>query len=372
MNLPTASSLPRVVACPASHVLPHAPSEDSPAAAAGRERHARIADVLAGRAARESIPWDVREILGITDGDAVAVERAYRLRLDDGSVTVLGDELGRAYPKREPGAIDGTADVVVRHATGRTALVDWKGRSGAQPVRENWQLRTLAAMARANVVAIVALDGEEFQIDAAAFTVADHEKTLDVLRLTARIIGAHRDRITLGPLGVEHVHPGDHCRYCPARPHCPAYGEEARSLATIADAQPATLDRLRAEIAAAPGDWYVRAGRMREITDAVWSMLDSHARTVEPITLPDGRTARRVDEERRSIDGCRALPVLHDAGLDAAITQETSFAAITRAWKAAHPTANRGEHAHALAAIEESLASVGAIKTGTRPAWRVK
>lgn len=360
MNLPTASNLPRVMKCPASQVLPQSADVTSRAASEGHARHKRIADVLMGRAPKDSIPWPVHEILGIEDGDTVAVERAWRLRVSTGQVEWLGDELDRAYPPRvvPEDEIDGTADAVVYKADGTRVLADWKGRSGADAVRANWQLRTLALMAVADIVAVVPLDGDEYGIDATELSASDHAATEATLRDLPRRLVAIDERRALGPLGRGNVTPGDHCRYCRAKGACPAYVDTAREL----DTTPSVLDRARAELATAEGvgKWYEWIQRARAVVAEIDTAIRDRL-TEGPGVLPDGRTIALATSYPRKLDGRIALRVLRERYGDEA--DSAASVSVSGAERVAKGHAPKGQGAAEVRALTAALAEAGAIGT---------
>lgn len=376
MILPTASQLPRVVACPSSHVLPHVYEPSSPAAEAGTARHSRIADVLMGRAPRESIEWPVHEVLGIADGDTVWVERAFRLYLDDGSVRHCGDEIGRNYPPPEDRPyIDGTVDAAVLHAPHGITVCDWKGRSGAVAAGSNWQVRFAAYCVQRSsgrdgvmTAAIVALDGDDYTIESTATLGADdHADALAIFRLMRDVIAANAASLGAGndPRTLP-VNAGEHCCYCPARHGggCSVYDGAAVSLANAIDGPP-IVQAVNADLATPEGigKWYEWSARAAEVL----KMIDGAVRTAletGPGVLPDGRTVKLISYEQRKLDGRIALRVLRERYGDAA--DEAATVAIGAAEKIAKAAAGKGLGAAEVRALTAALADAGAIGAETR------
>lgn len=208
------SSADRVKACPASAVLPQTYQPAGPAAERGTRIHTQQADAVDALDPHVvALPFDW------TATRHVEVAYAYDLAEDTGRI--LGYRLERRYPPVSPTELKGSADLTLTTPTAAT-VIDWKtGHTRGY----QWQTRVYAlAASRAHRVSSVetalvyldanAIDRERF----GAFALAAIRR--DVVALQSRIERSD---------GTD-VSPGDHCRWCPAKPACPAWATELASV----------------------------------------------------------------------------------------------------------------------------------------------
>jgi uncharacterized protein DUF2800 len=204
----TASKIALGHACPGAFALPHF-EERHDGQDEGNERHADDeADINAG-----NVP---DELVARWPGFRWRAEVAFAIDLATGIGREVGIGIDRAYDPRSPLEVFGTADAVGR-LDDRLVIVDRKSFDPRVPrAAVNAQLHTLAlAATRAYGLDAceVAIRHEARPLDVAALDSVDLDAFLVELRgVLARVTDArrqHRD-------GTLQLHPGDHCRYCPA------------------------------------------------------------------------------------------------------------------------------------------------------------
>lgn len=203
----TASAIPRLLACPASHGLPHH-AYNSVHATAGQDRHAE-----AEAAADTGGELHPAVVALMVEGDQLATECAFAYDAATDTARELG-HVDRRYGDLAPYELPGTMDLLIRQE-GRAVVVDYKSFAEVDPAERNTQLATYALM----VARCYGLD----------------EVTVAIIYL----VGGRRPSIaTLGPLDLDahaarlkrlHVDvarpsapvSGPHCKYCPAFLACP-------------------------------------------------------------------------------------------------------------------------------------------------------
>lgn len=323
----TPSAAERIAACPASAALPQTYQPSGPAAIRGSAIHDVAADMLTeGREAALAkvpqtaewrrtvegfdpfslaLPWD-----GIRH---VEVAYAYDLAADRGRV--LGYRIGRRYPPTTPAEIRGSADVVIEARPG-LVLVDWKSGQRLESAPDNWQIRIYSLMAaRAHqqqsvrgVLAYIAEDGS-VELDSADFDAMDLAAIAADLRGVVVAVAAAVEALKRGESPA--VTPGDHCRWCPAKPACPAFARELAA-ATAAPA-PAWLSQFEAEIATDEGfaRWYRdRLPVLRDVTKMVEDTLRQRALSRGEIPFGDGSRLRASTQTRTTLHAETVLEVL--------------------------------------------------------------
>ena len=209
------SSLARIHACPASAALPHAPDTTSIAAEYGRAVHAGIArDIVTGTISKPGV--DIR----------AEVKLAHDWRYDRSRFIHLPGE--REYGELAPTEIAGTIDCIeIVRAIGahtKVTVIDWKtGRVEDHSAQLRWY-----ALAAARLFAVATITCRVVYVGQRHRTTAnDAQWTLDAIDLDDELLvigGIARTVRTLRALPTltaSDVHPGDHCRYCPALTHCP-------------------------------------------------------------------------------------------------------------------------------------------------------
>jgi len=320
---PTASSLERAVACPASCAIPVRVRASSDAASRGNEIHGFIEAVLAGHKTREAaladVPLEWRGTCAALDWDAlvgdlvpgtVRVESAYALNYVTGAVRFLGSSLGRNYPPTGENEIVGTSDIDGEHVEGLPAVDDVKTGQPTTECRKNWQMRFHAFVrhkltGEPDILARLKYVGENgaIRVDGHLFEPFDHVDFLSDL-------GAAMQRIREVKLDALQVFPGEHCRYCPAYLSCPAKTALTRALVPELD----SIDRLVGEmtveqIAAA----WVKLEAIKPLVKRLDAAMKDAARS-QTIELPDGRVLREIEKGRSSIVGERALALAEKYG----------------------------------------------------------
>ena len=348
----TASSAGRFVACPASVLLPRTPDVETEYARAGTIKHEYLERV--GNAASQDLarvkafmqgerPID---ILNCVDADyrddcesielpdlrasrgECLTEVTFAMNVFTGVARVVGAGLNRDYSDVQPSEICGTADVV-QVLPDSVYISDYKtGREVPHP-SSNWQLKTLSVMASAayakeSVTASITYirpDGEVYEVT----HVFD---SLDLVEARVQLMNALKYSEMLAErdeeIGLEDVHPGEHCRYCPAFRNCPSQASLVETMLTTQEET--TLDR--------PADLYLTWQRMKRLTAEVGAIVHAHARA-RPIQLPDGREYSERKSTREKIDANLALPALStvvpgDVALSAS-SQSVTKASIQRA-----------------------------------------
>lgn len=335
------SGAQRVAACPPSAVLPQTPVPSGAAADRGTAFHTYAADLfLAGREIAlprvpAGAPWrsmcagfDPYTLpLPWSTAGAKLVEVAYAYDVAADSTRVLGYQLGRGYPPHTATELCGSADLVLLCGDGAGTrwlhLVDWKtGRRGV-PAADHWQLRIYALAAARHhgaerVHVHLVYVGEDGQADPRP----EDSATFDALALDG--IAADLRALLAEVAAVDPtapvVSPGEHCRYCPARPACPAF---ARELAAVNAAGPGWLDRVRAELDTPEGFalWHRdRLPVLRAAVDVVADELRARVAAAGEIALPDGAVVRAAESSRTTLHADTLLDLLgeHVGGREAA------------------------------------------------------
>lgn len=204
----TASKIGLAHACPGAFALPHF-VERHPGQDEGIDRHAEDeTSIDAGR-----VPDELEQRW---PGFSWRAEVAFAIDLATGTGREVGSRIDRAYGSGAPLEVFGTADAVGRLGD-RLVIVDRKSFDPRVPrAAVNAQLHTLAlAATRAYGLDAceVAIRHEARPLDVAALDAVDLDTFLVDLRdIHARVIDAKR----LLREGTLELHPGDHCRYCPA------------------------------------------------------------------------------------------------------------------------------------------------------------
>lgn len=349
MKKPTASSIERALACPGSLALPGVYTS-SRAAERGTAIHEYLEAVQGGadpEAALEEVPEDWRPVCAAIELDrlpqGLAAEVAFAYHLNDGTGRELGCRLGRRYEGTEEWELPGTADVVGL-SEDAVYVGDYKtGWVEPTPAERNGQLLFLAlAAARAYgrdaaVVEIIRIKengtpwrdrAELDELDLDAFAA-------ELGQLRARAAAAH-EQVAL--VGDPDVHPGPHCKYCPAFSRCPSKRDLLIRLAagTAFDEWKA-VQPLSPAVAGAAYERFLMVRQAMKHVEAAWK--EALAKYGE-LPLSAGRVLREVLEEgNEQLDG-RVVYAVVKAQLgqevaEAAVEIAASKASIDRALKAA-------------------------------------
>lgn len=323
MTLPngSASSTERLIACPASVVLPRV-NRTSEYAERGHGIHAYIRDVLSGvlwpdallrvdeehRPTCRSIDWfklcgDITEIKS---------EAAYAIDVRARTARFLGCNVGRDYERAAlktgaplgeweiPGAID--IDGVTK-GEGVPVIDDVKsGHLDVTPAAENGQLLFFAS-ARHLIgghpvvlgrISKVKEDGAIWN-DVASFDTLAIDDYLDSLELAVERSQEQRRVYLAG--GTPEVAEGAHCRYCAAANACPAKVALAKHmLSTLAPVQEGIAEMSLAEAGQA---WELVHEKAAPLVELMEEALKERARR-EPLPLSGGRELREAPYEKES------------------------------------------------------------------------
>jgi CRISPR/Cas system-associated exonuclease Cas4 (RecB family) len=332
----TPSGAARASACPGSVVLPQTPLPPGPAALCGTASHEFAADVLTlpgGRAeALARVPTDApwRRIVEGFDPRRVAlpwqavrhVEIAYAYDVLADSGRILGYRLDRNYPPSAPTEITGSADLVLHDPAARhISVIDFKTGQAVDPAEDNWQLRLYALMAARAHGAILARgvlcyidENGETSTDEAEFSAMDLDATAADLRKLLQRIDAEAHAIASGEGPA--VNPGNHCRWCPAKPACPAY------TAVLATASADWIDRFRVELATPDGfaRWYRRLPVIKEVARSLDEAVREEVKRHGAIRLTASMGVKAIQTSRTSLHAETLLALLaeHVGGPDEA------------------------------------------------------
>lgn len=294
--LPSASSLERAKACPASFSLPQAHEESTAASTLGTAVHAFLArareigrdDALAEISLDadhyrfcELIPWDK-----LPRGGRAESAFAYDYAADAARMLELTE--ARRYELRE-NEIAGTADLV-GVSDGVAYVADWKtGYRTLTPAAESMQLRFLGlAAARAFGVDAVRVeyfrlrDDGSFWVDSATFDVFD---LMDIAQQVNGIVHWTKTAQDI-PDASRSVTLGAHCDYCPAFASCPGQTSLARAMVQYTAPGPLTIED-------AAKAWETLS-RYDEIADRVRKSLREFAK-ITPFPAGPGKEVRQVE-----------------------------------------------------------------------------
>ena len=324
MAKPTASSLERALACPASLVLPqvHTTSEY---AKRGTEIARFIRLVIGGasvEAAAETVgdlEWratclalDWKKLAG--DLSEVQGEMAYALDVETDDARRLGSNLGRHYPPTSATEFCGTSDIEGERIDGIPVVVDVKSGQPVTLAAHNPQIRFFALVKHLltgapEVEGRIAYVGEDGSVwsDCHTFSAFDLESFGDELRALPARIAAARDAAATS---VPTVSTGDHCRYCPAKPACPAYVALARTMVTDIDAARVHLPVMTPE---EQGRAWAKAKAVESMLETVLDALKAMAKQA-PFPLENGQTVKMVTQKRRAFVQANALRLLEAKG----------------------------------------------------------
>lgn len=383
----TFSALPRLFACPASHILPwvedEEPSEfrDRGHAVHNYLQHFRE---LGPIAALEGVPEEHRAFCELIDADSLPTDLSTEVALAYNPVTrtarVLKGEFHRDYSDAKGGEICGTLDVLGL-APDMAYVSDYKTGWMKQPkASEHPQLLMGALCATrafdkpsALIEVIEVREGKNWRDSAEvdAFDLLAFEgrvlalwSALDELDSKYNGYSSHLGIRRVSKLGG-HVHPGAHCRYCPAFQHCP----EQKQLALVA-----TDGTLAAEVESWAGlltattarEAYHMSKAMTMLATRTKEIVDGYA-AKNPIKVAGGRyygLIKTPGVER--LDGdvvwTQALRLFTRSIADVMVSRSTTKKAITAALRA-NKTSIYGTQ---KAALEELLEAVRDANGATR------
>ena len=315
MFYPSASKWQRVMACPASWVLPQDRGEVGDAAKLGTAVHKFLEDV--NKIGRKKALAKVKpfakhfcEALNIDDLPVARDQFTPELRM------AWWPETGKAevVPSDErfiDGAVTGMVDVIGL-ADDHVYIEDYKtARTPLPDPKANWQLRVNALLAARTfgkhkaVVAIRWLRGDGGNwVDRAEYDPMDLDTIEDQLKAACVNLEA------LEASGaVPEPYQGPHCRWCPAYQHCPA---KVAMLNALVQAPEATVDSIKANLTEANApEAYARWKQLKELIDRVGAAVYAFAAEC-PIDAGEGMELRLAESKREYLDG----EVVHEVLLE--------------------------------------------------------
>jgi CRISPR/Cas system-associated exonuclease Cas4 (RecB family) len=373
----TASARERVQHCPASASLPqiHTTSEWAQTGNDGHEAMCAFVSQL-----REGMSLDAA-LVNVPDEWAplceslaplaphLRPELALAMSLETSGARVLGENLKRRYDLID-GEIAGTADLA-GVIDGVAIVVDLKTGYGkvTHPER-NPQLAMLALMAArawgcdsARIAIIVGRESSEprwqwhhlecWDLDAIASELIDEARQV-----------AHAVTVVQSG-GVPNVNEGEHCRYCPATPVCPAKSHLIRRLASGAEGD--ELELLIPLDARTAGIAWERLGMARAMLNRIEAACRAYLEEHGQLELPNGKLLKQVTVDgHERLDGDEvynvALQLCGPAVADASVQRTATKKALEEATRAAF---GRGGAAKARHVLEEVRKRGGASRGKT-------
>lgn len=319
----SASSVARVIACPASAVLP-ATHSTGMSAERGTSIHAYMRRGCSGIDLAEAIQHVAPEyrttcsgiaFIEITAGLAkIRSEVSYAFNAETGEVRLLGYNLDRRYPTDlalpwVPGTIDLEAE---RAEDGVPVVEDFKTGQPVDPAAENAQILFYALCVRA-MTGASDVEGRIRYVREDGRTYVDSH-VFDVFELDAFAIDLQRaaQRVALLAVSPETatVSAGSHCKYCPALSSCPQKVGLARQLLP-------TLHAIRSRIAEmGPVERGIAWAKIKEVESIAEEVIAGlrECAVREPTPLPDGKTLTVVESSRTSFVQADAVTLLRELG----------------------------------------------------------
>ena len=323
LDKPTASSLERAAACPASCAIPVRVRAGSDAADRGNAIHGFVEAVLAkhdtreGALARVPTEWratcaalDWNPLIGDLEPSTVHAESAYALDHVTGAARFLGRSLGRNYPASSDDEIVGTSDIDGDRFDGVPVVGDLKTGRPVTACRNNWQMRFHAYVRHQltgspDVLArlLYVQENGAVYVDEHLFEPADHIDLLDDLSGVVRRIREVR-------LDQLQVFPGEHCTYCPAYLSCPAKTALTKSLVPELHQIDQLINEMTIEQVGAA---WAKLEAIKPLVKRLDAALKDAAKT-HLVTLPDGRVLKEISSGKQVVSGERALALAEKYG----------------------------------------------------------
>lgn len=325
----TGSTLTRLLACPASAVLAKA-ENFSQAASDGNDEH----DELAHATLTGTLPPELQRY--VPANPRTEIKLCYNTATRE--ARFLGEASDRNYGAPGPFDIFMSLDVLGVEDEA-VVVLDWKGGNDVEPAATNGQLWACAlAASRAlgmdsAIIRIVYTRNnrcDEHRLD--ALDLAEFAGRLERLHVTVASLKAARDRGETPP-----TREGTWCRYCPAKPVCPAKNAlivqvAEQGLAVLGDAA-MTPERARAG--------YEQLVRVEDLIRDARKRLETYVDENGAIDLGNGRMfGRYVRPGNERLDGTIAVQAIAEVVGESArefealaIERRVSKAAIDRAAK---------------------------------------
>jgi hypothetical protein len=362
---PSASSLERARACPASEALPRTNST-SEMAERGTAIHLFVRRVLKGMSlprALSLVPNDWRQTCERIDfakisGDLseVCSEHSYALNCVTGEARIIGEDIGRRYPDLGPDWFVGTEDVSGVDLTGKPVTGDIKsGFADVTDPEDNLQNKFFGKVHQ-SLTEADEVEGRIIRIDEAGFvrpisavySAFDLDSFGDTLIDIRDGVARARARVAAGE--VPTVTEGEHCRYCPAFSACPAKAALVRNMLP-------ELDDLRGRIAMMTleerGKAWAKYKQIKPVFEAVESAL-KEAAAVDSLPLPNGKWVGEISYPKQSFNKARAYALLRELGAtDDQISSLTTTIVVDQIRELKRPPRRPYEEANELAANEK-------------------
>lgn len=322
----SASSAERVLACPASAVLPSA-TWTLAVALRGTWIHRFMTLVIRGTPvpqALASIPAEHREVCAALDMKVLlggiecpSSEIAYAVNVETGDCDEFTTIEDRAYPawlgeQHVPGSID----IQGTRFDGIETVRDLKtGFDAVTKAQQNAQLKVYA-LARALRTGAEAVEGAvmyarpdgRVYADWAEWSRFDLDCFQDELKDALDRVRSARDEFSKGHLPV--VNMGDHCKYCPAFASCPAQTSLAKSMGSdLLDIQ-SRIALMTLEQRGAAYEKLLTIGKVYDQVEKALKVLAAQ----EPIPIGGDKEAREITFSKSLFDKAAALALLESLG----------------------------------------------------------
>jgi hypothetical protein len=309
----TASRIELASKCPGSQAHEHV-QRTNDAAERGAAIHEYIAALLSRGETALPSNYEARAVCERLDKDEIlraaspTAHADYRVELGlylspaSGNAGILEGSHHRDYSAAPEGSIPGTADVVALEDD-RVRVTDWK--TGAREVphpAENHQLRFLGLVAarafgRELATAQIAAIREDGSIDLREADLGTEE--LDEIATELAYIAR---RVKTAREGDPVYKTGNHCRYCPALPHCPAIATAGQA---ILDGPPEDLTPKRA------AEMWSRLQAVEAAAKKTREALQEYT-YARPIPTEDGKQLKVIETRRENIDSGMAFAILRE------------------------------------------------------------
>jgi hypothetical protein len=305
------------------------------------------------------------------DPTRIAAEVAFAYDVASDTAREVGRGLGRNYGELAPTEYAGTID--------RAALVSTDGAYAGDYKRWGFRLKKAAQNIQLKKAALnIARAWKRSWVEVELLRIDDDgEPWHDVARLEPYDLDAFacelqqlharmaEDRKAFAEGEIPPAELGDHCKYCPGAPYCPARFAVARAVLTGENQE---LLRIAGKEVLVNADNAPRLWLLKERGERILEDLDRALRDfarIYPFALEDGRLVGPVpDPERKITDGERAAEVLGELlgdepmklGRKIVVTLEGMGTAV-RSFLKAHPPPD-GEKRGAIGRKEEEVFAV--------------
>lgn len=299
------SSLPRVLACPASLQEPETAIEEE---YSGRDIGTAVHEILADYVRGGACDWEeVAESYGLSRNQVIPLahigRRMWENVRDGLKVLAVEDKLKSAISPRID--ITGHADII---AEDEPQLVVWDWKTGSQSSNYLPQTKAYAQLASDEWP-------EALEHPIKCVTAWVRDQVLDVHEVTGEDLIEFRQSIVASWADRESYHPSDDaCKYCPRRYECPARQKLVRhNAAALAEIEPGDLPATQLAQLKPKADMLKRA--LKQYNTALKDAVKENG----PLPTGDGREVYLQERSRSKIVTSTALPVLitHFGNIDA-------------------------------------------------------